>query len=64
MEKKKIFLSIMDSYAPVLDEIREALADNNVEIINIGDSVRARRIIDCVQEGHNILNVLADHEYL
>ena len=34
------------------------------EIINIGDSVRARRIIDGVQEGHNILNVLADHEYL
>ena len=50
--------------APVLDEIREAFADTNVEIINIGDSVRARRIIDGVQEGHNILNVLADHEYL
>ena len=62
MEKKKIFLSIMDSYAQ--DEIREAFADTNVEIINIGDSVRARRIIDGVQEGHNILNVLADHEYL
>ena len=39
-------------------------SDTNVEIINIGDSVRARRIIDGVQEGHNILNVLADHEYL
>ena len=54
----------MRANAPVLDEIREAFADTNVEIINIGDSVRARRIIDGVQEGHNILNVLADHEYL
>ena len=52
----------MRANAPVLDEIREAFADTNVEIINIGDSVRARRIIDGVQEGHNILNVLADHE--
>ena len=54
----------MRANAPVLDEIREAFADTDVEIINIGDSVRARRIIDGVQEGHNILNVLADHEYL
>lgn len=54
----------MRANAPVLDEIREAFADTNVEIVNIGDSVRARRIIDGVQEGHNILNVLADHEYL
>ena len=54
----------MRANAPVLDEIREAFADTNVEIINIGDSVRARRIIDGDQEGHNILNVLADHEYL
>ena len=36
----------MRANAPVLDEIREAFADTNVEIINIGDSVRARRIID------------------
>ena len=35
-----------------------------MQFINFGDSVRARRIIDGVQEGHNILNVLADHEYL
>ena len=50
----------MRANAPVLEEIREAYADTNVEIINIGDSVRARRIIDGVQEGHNILRVLSD----
>ena len=61
----------MDSYVsecvPTLRfwrSIREAYADTNVEIINIGDSVRARRIIDGVQEGHNILRVLSDMEYL
>lgn len=54
----------MRANAPVLDEIREAFADTNVEIINIGDSVRARRIIDGVQEGHNILSTLADLDYL
>ena len=54
----------MRANAPVLEEIREAYADTNVEIVNIGDSVRARRIIDGVQEGHNILRVLSDMEYL
>ena len=54
----------MRANAPILEEIREVYADTNVEIINIGDSVRARRIIDGVQEGHNILRVLSDMEYL
>ena len=54
----------MRANAPILDEVREAFADTDVEILNIGDSVRARRIIDGVQEGHNILSTLADMDYL
>ena len=49
---------------PVLDQLEEAFADTNVEIINIGDSKRARRIIEGTEEGRNILNVLAKHDYL
>ena len=54
----------MRANAPILDEVREAFSDSNVEIVNIGDSVRARRIIDGVQEGHNILSVLSNMDYL
>ena len=47
-----------------LDAVREAFEDQNVEIMNIGDSVRARRIIEGTEEGRNILNVLVKHDYL
>ena len=36
----------------------------DVELFNIGDSVRARRIIDGVVEGRNILNALKQKEFL
>ena len=49
---------------PVLDQLEEAFADTNVEIINIGDSKRARRIIEGTEEGRNILSVLERHDYL
>ena len=49
---------------PVLDQLEEAFADTNVEIINIGDSKRARRIIDGTLEGRNILNTLTQMGYL
>ena len=54
----------MRANAPILDAVREAFEDQNVEIMNIGDSVRARRIIEGTEEGRNILNVLAKHDYL
>ena len=48
-----------------LDEIREAFADDSsVEIVNIGDSVRARRIIEGTDEGRNILNTLEKRSFL
>ena len=49
---------------PILDQLEETFADTNVEIVNIGDSKRARRIIEGTEEGRNILNVLAKHDYL
>ena len=36
----------MRANTPVLSEIDEAFRDTNVEIVNIGDSKRARRIIE------------------
>ncbi|MDU7381562.1 MAG: hypothetical protein E7L09_24780, partial [Enterobacteriaceae bacterium] len=33
---------------------------NNVKIMNIGDSLMARRIIDGVREGRNVLDTLED----
>ena len=55
----------MKANAPVLKEIEEAFADDNdIEIVNIGDSVRARRIIEGTDEGRNILNTLEKRGYL
>ena len=54
----------MRANTPVLSELDEAFSNTNVEIVNIGDSKRARRIIEGTEEGRNILNVLARHDYL
>jgi len=48
----------MKSSSPHLTEIEERFASQGVEFISIGDAVRARRIIEGVSEGRNILNVL------
>ena len=55
----------MKSASLVLTDIQEAFAsDNSVEIVNVGDSVRARRIIEGTDEGRNILNTLEKRGYL
>lgn len=54
----------MRANAPIFEEITNAFSESEVEIINIGDSKRARRIIDGVAEGRNILNTLRKREYL
>lgn len=54
----------MKASIPVLKELEENFSDTNVEIINIGDSRRARRIIEGTEEGRNILSVLERHDYL
>ena len=48
----------MRNYAPILGELQEHFLGTDVEIINIGDSVRARRIIDGIKEGRNIVTTL------
>ena len=54
----------MRANTPVLSEIENAFIDTNVEIVNIGDSKRARRIIEGTEEGRNILNTLEKRGYL
>lgn len=55
----------MKSKSPVLQDLEETFAeDPKLEILNVGDSVRARRIIEGVSEGHNVLNALIKHGYL
>lgn len=55
----------MKSKSPVLQDLEETFAeDPKLEILNVGDSVRARRIIEGVSEGHNVLNALRKHGYL
>lgn len=54
----------MKASTPVLKELEETFSDTNVEIINIGDSRRARRIIEGTEEGRNILSILERHDYL
>ena len=45
-------------------ELANAFASEDVEILNIGDSKHARRIIDGTMEGRNILNTLSLMGYL
>ena len=54
----------MRSNNPVLEALKEEYSDTNVEVISIGDSVRARRIIEGVEEGRNIINTLTKHDFL
>lgn len=54
----------MKANAPILDTLNELYYDSPVEILNIGDSVRARRIIDGVYEGRNVLHLLEQKGYL
>lgn len=48
----------MRNNSPILSQLHEHFDDRGVEVINIGDSYRARRIIDGVQEGRNITDTL------
>jgi len=44
----------MRGVATLLPELQEHFKDTDVEIMNIGDSVRARRIIEGTTEGRNL----------
>lgn len=54
----------MRAYNAPFTEISNAFAGDDIEIMNIGDSQRARRIIDGTFEGRNVLNFLTREGYL
>ena len=54
----------MRANTPLMDAINEEFGNSDVEIYNIGDSKRARRIIEGTEEGRNIIKVLEKREYL
>ena len=54
----------MRANTPIIDELNTAFEDTNVEIYNIGDSKRARRIIEGTEEGRDIIKVLEKHDFL
>ncbi len=55
----------MRAHAPLWEDIVNSFEDEDVEILNIGDAVRARRIIDGTDAGrHMVLNALERLEYL
>ena len=54
----------MRAQGQLYTEISNAFASEDIEILNIGDSKRARRIIDGTMEGRNITNTLTQMGYL
>ena len=54
----------MRSYNPVLHGLEEAFIDTETYVYTIGDSVRARRIMEGTMEGRAILIVLESQGYL
>ena len=54
----------MRAQGQLYQNLTEEFSSEDVEILNIGDSQRARRIIDGTQEGRNILTVLEQKGYL
>lgn len=54
----------MSANNPLLPELKEAFDDTDVAIYQVGDSVRARRIMEGTMDGRAVLNVLEAHGYL
>ena len=54
----------MRAQSKVSEEVSKAYKDTNVRVENIGDSVRARRIIDGTFEGRNIVFTLEQKGFL
>ncbi len=54
----------MRANTPLLESLHQNFDEKKVEIMNIGDSLRARRIIDGVLEGRNLLSVLERLGYI
>ena len=54
----------MRSNNPVLPQLEKAFGETDTYIYTIGDSVRARRIMEGTMEGRAVLNVLESRGYI
>lgn len=54
----------MKAYNPLYLQLKDYYQDKNVDILEIGDCKRARRIIEGTQEGRNIIHLLKQKELL
>ena len=54
----------MRSNNPILEDLKEAFDDTDTYIYPVGDSVRARRIMEGTMDGRAILNVLEARGFL
>ena len=54
----------MQAFKPILEDLERVYDDNSVKIVNIGDSSRARRIIEGTEEGRNVLMALEKRGFL
>lgn len=53
----------MRANSPLIQTLHETFDSDDIEIVNIGDSARARRIIDGTREGRDILQTLEDEGF-
>ena len=49
---------------PILEALEQEFGGTDTVVYNIGDSVRARRIMEGTMDGRAILNVLENQGYL
>ena len=49
---------------PILADLEKAFGETDTYVYNIGDSVRARRIMEGTMEGRAVLNVLESQGFL
>lgn len=54
----------MKAYNPLYQQLKDYYQDKNVDVLEIGDCKRARRIIEGTQEGRNIIHLLKQKELL
>ena len=54
----------MQSATPALQALYDHFVDEGIEVLNIGDSAKTRRMIEGVKEGRDILIALERHHFL
>ena len=54
----------MKAYNPLYQQLKDYYQEENVDILEIGDCKRARRIIEGTQEARNIIHLLKQKELL